>query len=245
MSIRSVGADGVLADYPPVEGDPLRFLRGGSETAELIRNFPWAATEVGSIDSWPQSLRTTVAMVIHSTVPIVLLWGTHGYMIYNDAYSRFAGGRHPMLLGSEVRKGWPEVAEFNDHVMKVGLRGGTLAYRDQELTLHRHNLPERVWMNLDYSPVFDESGRPAGVIAIVVETTERVLADQRNAEERQRLSQMFEQGPSFMALLSGPAHRIEFANASYLQFVGGARCDRQNRRRGTAGRGEPGLCPRP
>ena len=50
-------------------------------------------------------------------------------MIYNDAYSGFAGGRHPELLGSKVREGWPEVADFNDHVMKVGLSGGTLPTR--------------------------------------------------------------------------------------------------------------------
>jgi PAS fold len=102
-------------------------------------------------------------------------------MIYNDAYSVFAGGRHPQLLGSAVRKGWPEVAEFNDRVMKIGLAGGTLSYRDQELTLRRNGKPEQAWMNLDYSPVFDESGHPAGVIAVVVETTERVLADRRAA----------------------------------------------------------------
>ena len=47
-------------------------------------------------------------------------------MIYNDAYSVFAGGRHPILFGSKVREGWPEVADFNDNVMKVGLAGGTL-----------------------------------------------------------------------------------------------------------------------
>jgi len=68
--------------------------------------------------------------------------GEDGIMIYNDAYSVFAGGRHPRLLGSKVREGWPEVADFNDHVMKVGLAGGTLAYRNQELTLHRRGLPE-------------------------------------------------------------------------------------------------------
>ncbi len=45
--------------------------------------------------------------------------------------------------------------------MKVGLAGGTLAYRDTELTIYRHGQPERVWMNLDYSPVLDESGELA------------------------------------------------------------------------------------
>jgi hypothetical protein len=64
-------------------------------------------------------------------------------MIYNDAYSVFAGHRHLALFGSNVRKGWPEVADFNDNVMKVGLGGGTLAYQDQELTLHRKAIPSR------------------------------------------------------------------------------------------------------
>jgi hypothetical protein len=44
-------------------------------------------------------------------------------MIYNDAYSHFAGKRHPTLLGSEVRKGRPEGADWNDNVIKVGLSG--------------------------------------------------------------------------------------------------------------------------
>jgi len=201
--------------------EPFRFLHGNSDLARLIRDFDWAGTELGSIESWPQSLRAIVDMIINSQVPMVLLWGERGYMIYNDAYSRFSGGRHPQLLGSEVRDGWPEVADFNDHIMKVGLSGGTLAYRDQELTLYRSGQPEQVWMNLDYSPVYDETGRPAGVIAIVVETTERVLADRRNVTQHRRLAQMFEQGPSFMALLEGPEHRIEFANASYLNLIGG------------------------
>ncbi|WP_319946010.1 hypothetical protein [Mesorhizobium sp. AR07] len=34
------------------------------------------------------------------------------------------------------------MADFNDHVMKVGLAGGTLACRDQEPTLYRSGKPE-------------------------------------------------------------------------------------------------------
>jgi PAS domain S-box-containing protein len=197
------------------------FLIGGSRLARLIAEYNWNSTAIGPIERWPQSLKTVVSFIVGSQVPIVLLWGEAGHMIYNDAYAVFAGDRHPRLLGSAVREGWPEVAAFNDNVLKVGLAGGTLAFRDQELTLYRHGPPEQVWMNLDYSPILDESGRPAGVIAIVVETTERVRADRRNAAERQRLAQMFEQGPSFMALLDGPEHRIQFANPSYLRLVGG------------------------
>ncbi len=156
--------------------------RGGGEMGARMRAYDWASTPLGPMRTWPQSLKTTVDLMLHSAVPMVLLWGEDGVMLYNDAYSIFAGARHPALLGSKVREGWPEVADFNDHVMKVGLAGGVLAYRDQELTLHRSGRPEQVWMDLDYSPVYGETGEPAGVIAIVIETTNRVVAERRRDE---------------------------------------------------------------
>ena len=119
-----------------------------------------------------------------SPVPMAMLWGTDGIMLYNDAYAAIAGARHPTILGSKVREGWPEIADFNDRAVKVGLAGGTLAFRNQELTLWRNGAPEQAWMNLDYSPLLDESGEPAGVIAIVVETTQKHHAEQELLAER-------------------------------------------------------------
>ena len=176
---------------PPGNRD-LAWLDGCGEAGALIRAFDWTATGLGPIESWPQSLRTVTALLLLSPVPLVLLWGEKGIMIYNDAYSVFAGSRHPALLGSEVRKGWAEIADFNDNVMRVGLAGGTLAYKDQELTLVRHGKPEPVWMNLDYSPVLGEDGKPAGVIAIVVETTQRVLAEAEVRESERRFREELE-----------------------------------------------------
>ncbi|MBP0494884.1 hybrid sensor histidine kinase/response regulator [Pararoseomonas indoligenes] len=166
------------------------FLAGGGELGRLIAAYNWTSTPLGPLGSWPGHLRTTVGLLLRSHVPIVTLWGEDGIMIYNDAYSIFAGGRHPRLLGSKVREGWPEVADFNDNVMKVGLAGGTLSYQDQELTLHRHGRPEQVWMNLDYSPIPGEDGRPAGVIAIVVETTGKVRAEGDLRVTAQALAQL-------------------------------------------------------
>jgi signal transduction histidine kinase len=100
-------------------------------------------------------------------------------MIYNDAYSIFAGGRHPYLLGSPVELGWPEVAEFNRHVVDTCLAGGTLSYTNKVLVLLRDGVPEDVWMDLHYSPVANDDGAPAGVMAIVVETTDHMISERR------------------------------------------------------------------
>src|SRR6218665_2242048 len=149
----------------------LDFLSGGGEVGRLIGAFDWSKTSVGPLASWSLPIRTTVGLVLGAPLPIVTLWGDEGIMIYNDAYARFAGRRHPQLLGQPLREGWAEVSGFNDRVMKMVLAGGVLSYRDQEMLLNRSGEPEQVWMNLDYSPVVDAAGVPIGVFAVVVEAT--------------------------------------------------------------------------
>ncbi|KQZ92909.1 histidine kinase [Pseudomonas sp. Root562] len=152
--------------------------------AERIRTFDWSGTELGAIENWSKSLSGTVQLMLASPLPMVMLWGRPGYMIYNDAYSQFAGGRHPYLLGSPVELGWPEVAEFNRHVVDTCLAGGTLSYRNKELVLLRDGVPEDVWLDLYYSPVANDDGYPGGVMAMVVETTELVISERlRQAAE--------------------------------------------------------------
>ncbi|MEX2551961.1 MAG: PAS domain-containing protein, partial [Actinomycetota bacterium] len=196
------------------------WLAGGGEMGAAVRAFHWQNTPIGPVEGWPQCLKTAVAILLRSPVAMVLLWGEDGVMIYNDAYRVFAASRHPAALGMKVREAWPEVADFNDNVMTTCLGGGTLSYKDQELVLYRRGNPERVWMDLDYSPVLDEAGEPAGVIALVVETTQRVLADQRVQTERERLLQLFDQAPGFMAMLAGRDHIFQMANPTYMQLVG-------------------------
>jgi two-component system CheB/CheR fusion protein len=199
----------------------------GGEMGKRIRAFAWEKTSLGPICDWPQSLKTAVNILLQSPVPLVMLWGKDGIMIYNDAYSIFAGKRHPYLLGSKVVEGWPEVADFNRNVMKHGLAGKTLSYKDQQLTLYRNNIPEEVWMDLNYSPIMDESGKPAGVLAIVVETTQRVLAEhnQQATEdelefERDRLQNIFLQAPAAIAVVEGADHTFVMANPLYQKLSG-------------------------
>ena len=190
------------------------------QVARLIEAHDWGATPLGPLDGWPGAMQSTLAQVLRSQLPIALLWGPEGVLIYNDAYGIVCGRRHPGVLGMPIAKAWPEAADFNRHVVETGLRGGTLAYRDQGFMLDRSGAPEQAWMNLDYSPIVDESGDTLGVMAIVVDTTAKVQAEERVRGERTRLKQMFDQAPGFMALLVGPDHVFDLANAAYLQLIG-------------------------
>ncbi|RQO54515.1 ATP-binding protein [Pseudomonas sp. KBW05] len=159
------------------------------EMAQRIRAFDWSTTDLGPIDRWSPSLACNVQMLLASPVPMVMLWGRLGYMIYNDSYSRFAGGRHPYLLGTPVELGWPEVADFNRHVVDTCLAGGTLSFNNKDLVLLRNGQPETVWLDLYYSPVAGDNQQPAGVLAIVVETTEHVHSERLRQELTHNLEQ--------------------------------------------------------
>jgi PAS domain S-box-containing protein len=187
----------------------------------LIRSHQWAKTPLGPIEQWPPILKMTTALILPSPIAIVTLWGPEGVLVYNDAYSRFAGARHPGLLGRNVREAWPEVADFNDHVLKVVLHGGkTLSYKDRELSLNRQGEFGQLWADLDYSPIVDEFGETVGVFAVVTETTERFLADRRAASERERQQQLLSQMPGFVGVLSGPDHVFDYVNDAFISISG-------------------------
>ncbi|MFM0523252.1 ATP-binding protein [Caballeronia jiangsuensis] len=192
------------------------------EMAERIAAFDWTCTALGPIERWSHSLQSAVRFVLASPLPLVMLWGKPGTMIYNDPYAAFAGGRHPFLLGKPVEEGWPEIADFNRNVVDTCLSGGTLSYKDKDLTLLRSGRPEQVWMDLHYSPVTEDDGRPAGIIAIVFETTEKVLAEQerRVAEEKLlRLTQTLEERVA-EAVTARVAAEERFRQVQKLEAIG-------------------------
>jgi signal transduction histidine kinase len=151
------------------------------ETARLIRQFDWSGTPLGAIDDWPQHLRSVVQVMLRNALPMAVLWGEDGTLIYNDAYAKFSGTRHPRILGMPITKAWPEASEFNGNVVAAGLRGESLSYHDISFTLTLNEKPSEVWLDLHYSPVASNEGVPVGTLAIVVETTERMVLERNRA----------------------------------------------------------------
>ena len=156
-------------------------LAGTGATGALIAARDWSQTPLGPLESWPPSLRIALCIVLRAPSPMALSWGEQSILLYNDGYAALAGSRHPAALGARVLDAWPEVAELNAHVLATVLAGGTLSYHDMALTLSRGGPPRQAFFHIDYSPVCDESGHPAGVFCVAMETTERVVSERRHA----------------------------------------------------------------
>ncbi|MEP6749941.1 MAG: hypothetical protein ABJB86_19540 [Bacteroidota bacterium] len=77
------------------------FLSGGGEMGGLTRTKDWCKTPVGDVHTWPQSLRTTVSILLNSKFPMVLFWRAELTCFYNDAFRTSLGndGKHPGILG--------------------------------------------------------------------------------------------------------------------------------------------------
>src|SRR5688572_1637121 len=94
-----------------MSGKKYHFLEGGGELGALTRAFDWSKTVIGACDQWPQALKTTVGIILHSDFPMFLWWGDDMIQFYNDAYRPSLGenGKHPKALGQPARECWPEI----------------------------------------------------------------------------------------------------------------------------------------
>ena len=52
-----------------------QFLKNAGEAGKLILDFQWDSSPAGPMDQWPRRLRTTLGIVLHSALPMLLYWG--------------------------------------------------------------------------------------------------------------------------------------------------------------------------
>src|ERR1700753_1075390 len=109
---------------PAIENHSASWLVGGGAMGELVCSMDWSRTPLGPIESWPQSLRTTVGLCLASNFPISLAWGPGHVQIYNDGYWPICGGKHPRSMGQEFTECWASALPAIGEPLRVGLGGG-------------------------------------------------------------------------------------------------------------------------
>jgi hypothetical protein len=180
------------------------FLAGGGEMGALMRAHDWSKLSLGRPETWPQSLRTVVRLMLNTRHPMYIWWGPDGACLYNDAYRQSIGPeRHPRSLGRPAREVWDEIWDIIgpqiDHVMSG--RGATW-HEDHLVPITRHGRREDVYWTYSYSPIDDETAPHGvgGVLVICSETTQRVLGERLLSDEILRQRRMFQCAPGFIAI---------------------------------------------
>ncbi|HEY0112423.1 MAG TPA: PAS domain S-box protein [Allosphingosinicella sp.] len=196
------------------------FLADGGEMGARLRSFDWSRSPLGSPETWPQALKTAVGILLSTKFPMFIAWGPELRFIYNDAYAEILGGKHPAALGHAFEDIWAEIWQDIRPIAERAVAGEASFYENLPLTLTRKGLPEQAWFTFSYSPLKDEAAGARGMLCTVVETTATVLAERERMGEAERLRQLFDRAPGFIAVLRGPEHVFEMTNSAYLQLVG-------------------------
>jgi signal transduction histidine kinase len=202
----------------------------GGEMGRLCRELDWGGTALGPVESWPQSLRTASGMVVAQGIAQNLCWGPDLLQIYNDAYREIMADKHPEGLGRSVLWSWSEIREDIEPLFHRVQQGETVFFKDLLLRIRRRGAVEDAYFTFSYSPVRIESGEVGGVLINAFETSQEVRSRAVQAHrdrlldeleiERSRLSYVFQQAPSFLAVMRGPGHVFELVNPAYYQIVG-------------------------
>jgi PAS domain S-box-containing protein len=196
------------------------FLNNGGFMGELIRKKDWSTTPVGTPETWPQSLRTTVNLLLNSKFPMFVWWGSELTTIYNDAYRAIAGEKHPALLGKSGKEGWSEIwGDLGPLVDRV-FNGTATWSDDQVLYMNRHGYIEETYFTFSYSPVMDESGKVGGLFCACIETTDKVMANRKIRESERNLRNTILQSPVAMSILKGASFTLEIANERMYELWG-------------------------
>jgi GAF domain-containing protein len=163
-----------------VESSSADFLSGGGEIGERIRAFDWSNTELGPIEQWPHSLRTSVSICLASRFPIVLYWGPQYTVLYNDAYSSILGSKHPWALGKKCSECWAEIWQTIGPMLDGVVSTGEATWSDDLLLqLERFGYGEECYFSFSFRPIRIETGGIGGVFTAVIETTSRLIAERR------------------------------------------------------------------
>jgi PAS domain S-box-containing protein len=167
------------------------FLAGGGEMGALTRAYDWSASPLGLPETWPQSLRTAVRILLNTNHPMFIWWGEGLIQFYNDAYRQTMGPeRHPSALGQGGRECWAEIWDIiGPQIEQVMSGGGATWHENQLIPVTRHGRLEQVYWTYGFSPI-DEDDGIGGVLVVCRDVTKDVLASVALREREAELARV-------------------------------------------------------
>jgi len=160
----------------PIAAD---WLKSSGEMGKVIRSMDWSKTPLGPIESWSQSLRTTVSLCLASNFPINIIWGPGRVQIYNDGYWPICGDKHPRSMGQDYKECWFSAWDALREPFERATAGETAFLENRRMFLDRNGYLEETFFTFSLSPIRNETGGVGGLFHPVTEMTQQTLTERR------------------------------------------------------------------
>ncbi|MBV6624364.1 MAG: PAS domain S-box protein [Rivularia sp. (in: Bacteria)] len=153
---------------------------GNSNMAALMRDFDWSKTPLNSVETWSQSLKTAIRIMLGSPYPIFVSWGDSLATFYNDACISLLGKNHPQILGKSVSEVWKSIRDdISCDIERVIREHCFLNNQNLRLNIEGKGHLEQRYFTFEYSPILnDNNDSVAGVFCSCIEETNSNLVDE-------------------------------------------------------------------
>ncbi|MBK4739116.1 hybrid sensor histidine kinase/response regulator [Noviherbaspirillum pedocola] len=146
-------------------------LRGGGAMGALIRCHDWSTTPLGTLDAWPQSLKTAVSLMLRAQQPMFIGWGPQCISLYNDRYLSILGDKHPHALGQPMAEVWSEIWDELSQLNEAVMCGESLSFENRPFKLAGRETSGPHYFSFTYTPLLGDDGQVAGIFCAAIETT--------------------------------------------------------------------------
>ncbi|HUH27521.1 chemotaxis protein CheB [Gelidibacter sp.] len=159
-----------------------------------------------------------VSLVMQAPIAIMVLKGKdYKVELANDLYLELVDkekdfiGSHFFELMSELKD--QGIKELLDTVLKTGK---PFHGREMELSIIKKNKKIKGFYNFVYQPMFDRKNTITGIMVIVTEVTDQVLAQNKIDASAQKYNELIHSSPSPIAILGGEELIVKVANKAVL-----------------------------
>ena len=143
------------------------FLKGGGEMGKILLLQNWDATPLGNPVLWPQSLKNSLNIVLNSSFPSLLLWGSEYQCFYNDSYKKawIDADACPLTFGQCGSSLFSYSLPISKKIVDEILSGKKITgSEDLLVSIPLGEKRKNVQWTFYYSAVFDDQGNTGGVL---------------------------------------------------------------------------------
>ena len=162
-----------------ISDQTVSMIDGLDDLIDNMCDVDWASTSVGPIETWSAELCQPMHLILlNPDQPYCLFLGPDHNLIYNVAYAKFSGERHPPILGTPLYEAWYEAADLNKAMFEfIDATGCPWIMKDYGICIDRNGFLEEIFVRWTTTTI--KCSIPA-YLCTSSENTQKVTASRRH-----------------------------------------------------------------